>query len=91
MRFSDFAIGLEFWCGAHRWRCTDIGSRVVVAIRIDVADIVEKRRDEIVHRRLTGQEAEAEGWFSGPPYPVAEVVLDEDDIEGCSLERNPDA
>jgi len=29
------------------------------------------------------QEAEAEGWFRGPPYAVAETVFDEHDQEGC--------
>jgi hypothetical protein len=23
-------------------------------------------------------------WYNGPPYAVAEVVFDEDDMEGCS-------
>lgn len=33
---SQFKIGTEFYsCDTHRWRCTDIGSRVIVAIRID--------------------------------------------------------
>lgn len=24
-------------------------------------------------------------WFNGPPYAVAEIVFDEDDLEGCEL------
>lgn len=36
MNHKDFRIGLEFlcgnFCGANRYRCTDIGSRVVVAV-----------------------------------------------------------
>jgi hypothetical protein len=35
MKHSDFQIGAEFYTLAGKWRCTDIGSRVVVAIRID--------------------------------------------------------
>jgi hypothetical protein len=35
---------------------------------------------------LSRDEAEAEGWFNGPPYAVAESVFDEYDIEGCSPE-----
>lgn len=31
------------------------------------------------------EEAEAGGWFGGPPYGVAEVVLDEHDLPACSL------
>ncbi len=34
MEHSEFHIGLEFWCKGN-WRCTDIGTRTVVAIRID--------------------------------------------------------
>ncbi len=33
MQHSDFSIGLEFYCGGNRWRCTDVGSRVIVAIQ----------------------------------------------------------
>jgi len=32
MELSDFHIGSEFECGEKLWRCTDIGSRVVVAV-----------------------------------------------------------
>jgi hypothetical protein len=36
MRLSDFHIGLEFWMSGSHWRCTDVGSRVVVAIKLEV-------------------------------------------------------
>lgn len=65
MEHSDFRIGLEFFTATGRWRCTDIGRRVVVAIRLDAPDV---------------------SWYTGPPYAVAERVLDEDDIVGCSLD-----
>lgn len=32
MTHSEFRIGTEFACGGKHWRCTDVGSRVVVAI-----------------------------------------------------------
>ncbi len=32
MKLEDFWTGCEFQCGRDRWKCTDIGSRVVVAI-----------------------------------------------------------
>lgn len=38
------------------------------------------------HRTLSRAEAEAEGWFNGPPYAVAESVFDEYDMEDCSPE-----
>lgn len=35
MKHSDFKIGTEFLTLTGRWRCTDIGSRVIVAIHLD--------------------------------------------------------
>src|SRR5471030_3538154 len=34
MKPADFHIGLEFVCGPFWWRCTDVGSRTVTAIRL---------------------------------------------------------
>ena len=65
MRHSDFSIGLEFFTAIGRWRCTDVGTRVIVAIRLDAPD---------------------DTWYHGPPYAVAESVLDENDLGGCSLD-----
>ena len=31
--------GALFWCGGHQWRCTDLGTRTVIAIRIDGIDV----------------------------------------------------
>jgi hypothetical protein len=36
MKHSDFKIGLEFLTAAGRWRCTDVGTRTVAAIRLDL-------------------------------------------------------
>ena len=38
MKKSDFCIGTEFFTGAGKWRCTDVGTRVIVAIKIDDQD-----------------------------------------------------
>ena len=35
MLHSDAHIGMEFYTARAWWRCTDVGNRVVVAIRID--------------------------------------------------------
>ena len=69
MKHCDFHIGTEFECGGKRWRCTDIGTRVIVAICLT-------NELSITHR-------ERDGWFNGPPYAVAEFVFDEDDILAC--------
>jgi hypothetical protein len=64
--------------------CTDVGTRTVVAIRIDRVEVgcdVPERR-----RALSRAAAEAEGWFDGPPFAVAESVFDEDDQQICTPE-----
>jgi hypothetical protein len=38
MQINDFKVGSEYLCGYKRWRCTDIGTRVVVAICLDDHD-----------------------------------------------------
>src|SRR5208282_6608529 len=84
MKHSEFTLGGLFWCSGRQWRCTDIGSRTIIAIRIDSVD-VESNVPEL-RRTLSRSEAEADGWFKGPPYAVAETVFDENDIEGCTSE-----
>jgi hypothetical protein len=36
MKHSQFRIGCEFMTAAGRWRCTDIGTRTIAAIRLDL-------------------------------------------------------
>jgi hypothetical protein len=36
MEHSDFKIGTEFMTAAGRWRCTDVGTRIIAAIRLDL-------------------------------------------------------
>ena len=81
MQHSEFKIGGIFRCGGRLWRCTDIGTRTIVAILIDR---VEVGGSPALRRTLSGAEAEAEGWFNGPPYAVVESVFDENDIVGRS-------
>ena len=38
MKHSDFKIGLEFWMGETKWRVTDIGTRTIVAIKLNHED-----------------------------------------------------
>ncbi len=35
MEFADFQTGLEFRSATGRWRCTDMGTRVIVAIKLE--------------------------------------------------------
>lgn len=86
MTHAEFKIGGHFRCGGRRWRCTDIGSRVVVAICVELPrDVVQ------FHAWPTGEWAETiptddPSWFNGPPYAVAEHVFDEYGIDGCEPE-----
>ena len=66
MKHSEFTLGGLFWCSGRQWRCTDIGSRTIIAIRIDSVD-VDSNVPEL-RRTLSRSEAEADGWFKGPPY-----------------------
>ena len=91
MERSEFAIGSTFYCDGLLWRCTDIGSRVIVAIRIDSVDVGTTSSNlgkDPEHRSLNRVEAENEGWFEGPPYAVLESVFDEEDQKGCSVEAD---
>ncbi len=38
MTKAEFHIGIEFYTGSGKWRCTDVGTRVVVAIKLDQDD-----------------------------------------------------
>ncbi|MCA1371343.1 type II toxin-antitoxin system HicB family antitoxin [Bradyrhizobium sp. BRP14] len=80
---SDFNIGDEFiMANGWRWRVTDIGTRVVVAIRIQPVVLQSKRDGKITREEITQTEAEQDGWVDGPPYAVAEQVFDEYDLDG---------
>ena len=83
MKHEEFRIGGAFWCGGRQWRSTDVGTRTIAAIRINGVEIGGTSPE--LRRTLNQAAAEAEGWFNGPPYAVAEIVFDEYDIEGCSL------
>jgi hypothetical protein len=80
MKLSEFKIGESFWCSDRTFRCTDVGSRVVVAIRTDRVEIV---RNGLFKDTLSYELAKKEGWFNGPPYALAEQVFDENDFVAC--------
>jgi hypothetical protein len=84
MQHDEFTIGGTFWWSNQQWRCTDIGTRTIIAIRIDTVDVGSTKPE--LRRMIGHAEALADGWFNGPPYAVAENVFDEHDITGCSIE-----
>ena len=88
MKPSDFQIGCEVKSPAGRWRCTDVGTRTVVAIGIDLVETTALVDGHQARRYLTQEEADLEGWFNGPPYAVSEVVFDEGGMEECEITRS---
>jgi hypothetical protein len=93
MKHDEFTIGKTFWCGDREWLCTDLGSRTVIAICLDDIKVVKSSAGpeaaETAH--LSRADAEAHGWFVGPPYALPETVFDEDDLPACSRDREGEA
>ena len=44
MELGDFAIGETFWTHAGAFRCTDIGTRVVVAVKLGPREVSRAER-----------------------------------------------
>lgn len=83
MKHTDFHIGLEFFTGAGKWRCTDVGTRVIVAISLEPRETVRVHYDENGERREERFMSSDPRDLLGPPYSVAEHVFDEYDLDGC--------
>ena len=83
MKHADFYIGLEFFTGAGRWRCTDVGTRVIVAISLEPRETVHVHYDENGVRHEERLMSNDPRDLLGPPYSVAECVFDEYDLDGC--------
>jgi hypothetical protein len=47
-------------------------------------EYVFRKDGQEMKRTLTKEEAETDDWCNGPPYAVAEMVFDEDDMESCA-------
>ena len=82
MELSDFVIGETFWTHAGAFRCTDIATRVVVAVKLGPREV---SRDASVdgELRITKRIDDDPSWLDGPPYAVEEVVFDENELSGC--------
>jgi hypothetical protein len=92
MKHEDFRIGTESWCGGRRWRCTDVGRRVVVGVCLKPHEVVTvtAKGVESGGSTTTPRTARDESWLAGPPYAVAEEVFDEYSIGACSRVRDGD-
>ena len=79
---SDFVIGETFWTEEGAFRCTDIGRRVVVAVKLGPRQV---SRAETVggEVRVTKRIDDDPSWLNGPPYALVEHVFDENNLPGC--------
>jgi len=80
MRHGDFCIGKAFTSDTGQWRCTDIGTRTITAIKISEVHVARLAEDGCVVSETVSTDS---SWFEGPPYAVAELVFDEDDMGAC--------
>ena len=91
MRHEEFRIGMEFWCGGRRWRCTDVGTRVVVGVCLEAHEVVTVTGKPGASGTTTTRTIAADdSWFAGPPYAVPEEVFDEHSMDACSLSPEAD-
>src|SRR5712692_8052882 len=81
MKHTDFHIGTEFFTGAGKWRCTDVGTRVIVAISLEPRETVRVHYDKNGERREERFMSNDPRDLFGPPYSVAEYVFDEYDLD----------
>lgn len=79
MKHDEFEIGTRFKAGGRTFLCTDVGTRVVVAIPVE-AMVASSTRDT---KRLDETQSREGGWLNGPPYVVQELVFDENDLPAC--------
>ena len=82
MELNDFAIGETFWTHAGAFRCTDVGTRVVVAVKLGPREIGRAEKVDGA-LRITKRIDDDTSWLNGPPYAVEEVVFDENELLGC--------
>ena len=83
MNHSDFQIGAEFFTPAGKWRCTDVGSRVIVAISLEPRELVRVKYSKSGERSEASFTSNDARDLVGPPYLIAEDVFDEYGMEGC--------
>lgn len=82
MKHREFSIGMTFFTATGAWRCTDIGTRVVVALSLEPRTNVRSTRNADGTFTEERYLSEDPGDLIGPPYSVVETVFDEYDLEG---------
>ena len=81
MRHDGFTIGETFWTEAGPHRCTDVETRIIMAVHMGPRAIIQ--RESLGNERATTVVVDDSSWLNGPPYAVVEMVFDEDDLAGC--------
>ena len=87
MKHEDFQVGSEFYTCTGRWRCTDVGTRVIVAVSLEHRTLLRTQRMEsgrVVKEEFASDDPSD---LVGPPYMVEEHVFDEFSIGGCFKSR----
>ena len=88
MRHEDFQIGIEFWCSSRRWRCTDIGTRVVVGVCLEPHEVVTVARDaQTSIRTVTRTITADESWLAGPPLQYLKRCSTNTSIRAVEMTR----
>jgi hypothetical protein len=82
MELNEFVIGETFRTEAGAFRCTDIGTRVVVAVKLGPRSVTRAEKVDDEWRHTTRMDDDP-SWLNGPPYAVEEVVFDEYDLPAC--------
>ena len=80
MRHEDFTIGETFWATSGSYRCTDVGTRTIVAVHLGPRAIVQQESVGGQHRATTVV-VDDPSWLNGPPYAVVEA---QDDLADCN-------
>ena len=87
MKHSEFHIGLEFFTDTGKWRCTDKGTRVIVAISLEPRQVTALETSDDDKYTIASRVSNDTRDLLGPPYSVEEVVFDEYDLPACRLEK----
>jgi hypothetical protein len=83
MNHKAFRIGEYFYLDRNKYLCTDVGKRTICAVRADFSDVTtwKNGKTKIEKRKLTMKN------IGGPPYWLAELVIDEYEMEVCHKTR----
>ncbi len=86
MKLSDFKIGQSFYIkgvnGPCEILCSDIGTRVVVGVRIEDISVTHVDNGVTTQHIIPKEQARKEGWFV-PMMGCKEHVFDPDDFQVC--------